>query len=506
MSMVERVVPHSEDAEKAVLGSILQDGSSIMDMCRHAMLSEASFYIPKHRKIWVAMEGLYAKARPIDSLTVTDRLRDNGDLESIGGALELNRLVDATPTTAHAAYYIGIVRDKHILRGVIEAAREIESESYDAEAKATEMLAAAPGKFDHIMDAVVKEPSNAEIMDGLIEKWMDAAEGKKKAIGILTPWDKLNEIMHGIEVGMTIIAGRPSAGKTTMEDSIAQAAAAEGIPVYRATMDSSHESLLARAICRNSGVSLAKLKFGFAGKSKSQMEEVWAARDMLSKLPIFIDTRSTDIAQIRSEARRMRMKHGVGLVTVDYIQLVRASEMGRSEWDTVARVTYVSRELKALSLELGIPIIVLSQLSRLVETENREPKLSDLRDSGAIEQDANKVVFVYVDAKKRKQMDDASMGATKHKRPVWFSLMKHKDGETGAMPMWMFPPYFMFDLAKSNDAGLHFIDDNLPAQSRMDAHDWRTKPAFAPTAEGERKPYTPRESQPEFANEPEDDE
>ena len=425
---------------------------------------------------------MYQAGKPIDLLTVSDQLKTKGELERVGGWEALNRLVDATPTSAHAGYYISIVRDKHILRGVIDGAREIEREAFSNE-NAGEVLAQAPGRFDHILDAVVTETSNLEVMDGLIQKWEDAASGKKTAMGILTPWDQLNKSMLGLEVGVTIVAGRPSAGKTTMEDAMAQAAAQDGIPVYRVTMDSSHESLMARAICRNSGVSLAKLKFGFAGKSKSNMLEVRAARDILGQLPLYIDTRATDIAQIRSEARRMKMKRGIGLVTVDYIQLIRAAEMGRSEWDTVARVTYVSRELKALAMDLNIPVVVLSQLSRLVETEGREPKLSDLRDSGAIEQDANKVVFVYVDAKKRKEMDERSMGATKHKRPVWFNLMKHKDGECAAVAMWMYPPYFNFDQARCDERD-EFSDDGLPSEHAEDARDMRTVPAFAPVAEG----------------------
>ncbi len=495
---MERIAPFAEEAELAVLGSVLLEGTAIMDLCRHAQLRANSFYAPANRLIYAVMEDLYKAGRGIDLVTVTDRLKDMGDIDKIGGALALNRLCDQTPVAAHAGFYIGIVRDKAILRGVIERAREIESEAYDAEAKAETVLAMAPGKFDKIMEDVVKEPSNAEIMDGLIEKWEIAANGGPKAIGIKTPWEKLNDIMMGIEVGMTIVAGRPSAGKTTMEDAMAQAAAVSGIPVYRVTMDSTHESLLARAICRNSGVSLAKLKFGFAGRSKSNMEEVRAARDFLADLPIHIDTRSTDIAQIRSEARRMKMKYGVGLVTVDYIQLVRAAEMGRSEWDNVARVTYVSRELKALGIELDIPVIVLSQLSRQAEQENREPKLSDLRDSGAIEQDANKVIFVYVDAKKRKQMDETEMGATKHKRPVWFNLKKHKDGEIGCIPMWMYPPYFSFDQAQISGDGTAFVDDDLPSSRNAEKQDWHEKPAFAPKNEGETKPRFPFERQEEM--------
>jgi replicative DNA helicase len=487
-----RVAPFSEEAEKAVIGSILQDGTAIMDQCAHARLAERSFYVPAHRMIYAAMDELYKAGRVIDLVTVSDGLRNAGRIDAIGGAQVLNRIYDDTPTAAHAGYYIAIVRDKQILRGVIETAREIEADAYEGGRKADEVLAQAPGKFDAIVEDVVREESNADVMDSLIEKWELAANGGPKAIGIKTPWERLNEIMCGLEVGMTIVAGRPSAGKTTMEDAMAQAAAVDGIGVYRATMDSSHESLLARAICRNSGVSLAKLKFGYAGRSNSNMEEVREARDFLAKLPIYIDTRSTDIAQIRSESRRMKMKRGVGLITVDYIQLVRAAEMGRSEWDTVARVTYVSRELKALSLELGIPIVVLSQLSRLVETENREPKLSDLRDSGAIEQDANKVIFVYVDAKKRKQMDDEEFGATKHKRPVWFNVMKHKDGETGAVPMWMYPPYFNFTPAREMEDGTAFVDDDLPSSRKHEAPP--QKPSFAPSA----APAMPFERQKEF--------
>jgi replicative DNA helicase len=180
----------------------------------------------------------------------------------------------------------------------------------------------------------------------------------------------------------------------------------------------------------------------------------------------------------------MKAKRGIGLMTVDYIQLVRATDMGRSEWDTVARVTHVSNRLKDLSLSLHLPILALCQLSRAVEKDGRDPQLSDLRDSGAIEQDAQKVIFLYVNGKKREEMEKAVPTATKHKRPVVANVMKHKDGETGIVPFWLYPPYFRFATAKVSETGEPFVDDQLPSQRDDDWKDMRQRPAYMPMEEG----------------------
>jgi replicative DNA helicase len=185
-----------------------------------------------------------------------------------------------------------------------------------------------------------------------------------------------------------------------------------------------------------------------------------------------------------ARTRAMKAKHGIVMLTIDYIQLIRAPDMGRSEWDTVTRVTHVSAMLKDLAFDLRIPVLVLCQLSRAVEKEGRDPQLSDLRDSGAIEQDASKVIFLYVDAEKKKQMDLNSPGATKHKRPVIANLMKHKNGETGVLPMWLYPPYFRFHPAKMDpEQNKMFVDDDLPLSMKSVDQEFKERPQYMPQEE-----------------------
>jgi replicative DNA helicase len=215
---------------------------------------------------------------------------------------------------------------------------------------------------------------------------------------------------------------------------------------------------------------MPKMKFGYG--RKDQIAAARSEKARLEKLPFWFGTGLFDVAQVCSAARMMKAKHGIGMVTVDYVQQLDASELGRGNENTVQRVTFVMRRLKHLALELDVPVVVLSQLSREVEKEGRSPQLSDLRDSGAIEQDAEKVLFLYIDRKKRKAMEEAKPGSTKHKRPVWCDVLKHKDGETGALEMWLLPPYFDFVMA-----GPEWEDDALPGAVEAGGGDRRPQTA-----------------------------
>lgn len=482
-SIMDRVPPFSEDAERGALGCLLIDALRLMPLAQSRFgLKPESFYLPSHRTIFEMMMRMELEQRPIDTLTVSERLQAEGLIDRIGGFTALTQLVDATPTATHGEYYFDIVRTKYELRQVIEACRQGEMDAH-TDTTAAAVASTLQEHLAGIGDGPVEVASNADVCAGILQGWRDASDGKPPAIGILTPWESLTRVLCGLDEGVIIVAGRPSAGKTTLEDQIALCAAETHIPVGRVTLDSTRRQLLGRSICRLAGVSMPKMKFGF-GRKDQHADALGAASD-ISELPIYFNDRDTDIAQICAWARYQKRQHNIGLLTLDYIQLVGAACMGRQEWDAVARVTHVSKTLKALSYELGIPVLVLSQLSRLMEQENREPKLSDLRDSGAIEQDANKVLFVYVDAKKRKEMEGGSRGATKHKRPVWFSVMKHKDGETGAIPMWLYPPYFRFEeCAKGSNP---FDDDGLPTESGGDQKDFEQRPAYFPDDEGKAR-------------------
>lgn len=482
-----RVPPHSAEAEIGLLGCCILDCARGVGVLRQYKLGTEAFYNPVHQMIARTILDMMDGKKWADLFLLTSRLRDDGQLEACGGEAYLQRLVDQTPTVEHCEYYAVEVAEKWTARKIVQAGMKIVDEAYVA-TEPSKLLADAPNRFSEIATGKANEPKIGDVLDRSIQKWIDARKHKKPAIDLYMPWDHLTELMQGLEVGLTILAGRPSAGKTTLEGIIAGYQCERDIPVARATADSSFEQLAERQVCNVAGVSLAKLKFGFA--RDDQIDMLREARNEIVKYPQFINDTDTEIAAICAWARMMKAKHGIRLLTVDYMQQLRASHLGgRGATDPVIRVTAISSMLKALAFELKIPILALSQLSREVEKENREPRLSDLRDSGGIEQDASKVVFCYLDAKKKNLMDLADGDATKHKRPIWINVMKNKDGGLGALPFWMLPPYFKMTPAQSerNEADgkwVHFIDDRLSGDAREDDERWERDPDLIPTDEG----------------------
>lgn len=451
---VERLPPHSEDAERAVLGALLIEPLRVWKIAERMCLTAESFYVPAHRTVYGTIAAMAAEPRGVqklDALTLTQRLDDAGKLETIGGAACIEGLIDSTPAAANAEWYLDIVRQKAALRRVLEVSRGLEAEVFACE-DADRLVGEAPDRYRGILRADDRRETNREVMDRLVGRFERAADGEESAMGLPTPWEDVNEILCGLEPGVTILAGRPSAGKTTVEDQIAVSLAAEGIAVGRFTLDSSREELLTRAMCRKAGVSLPKLKAGFA--RQDQLDQVREARDVLEGYPLIIEDEVRELRQICTRARVWKAEFDIGLLTLDFVQLVNASDMGRSQWDKNSRVSYVSETLKGLALELGIPLLELSQLSRAGDRDGRRPELTDLRDSGTLEQDAHKVVFVYPDRKWNKAADEREAGATKKKRATWLEVLKHKDGETGRVPLFMRPHYFLFDQAPSDFATL----------------------------------------------------
>ena len=479
--------PFNEDAERAVLGSILIDSQRVVALARNvAGLVPESFYVPKHRLLAAAIWGMAEDPRKwIDTVTVGEELQRLGKLEEVGGFALIDALVDGTPTAAHAEYYCQIVREKAMLRGVLDVAQGIQHDVFRGPENVDEFVRSAPDRFTHVAGPAVEEADNNEVMQLNIRRWEDAIAfrkgdtSKRPAIGLETPFVQVTTMIAGLEPGITIVAGRPSAGKTTMEDMLAIHSAQAGVPVGRVTLDSTRMSLLGRAQCRLAGVSMAKIKHGFA--SHKQLDAIRDATFVLGALPMWLRTDLSDIASIRMWALERKRKDGMGLLTIDYVQQVRAAELGRAEGDRVARMTHVIARLKKLALdELQIPIVVLSQLSRRSEQDGTDPGLSDLRDSGALEQDADKVIMLSVDKKKRKEMDEEHADATKHKRPVLFSVAKHKDGETGPIEMWMYPPYFRFEVAAPD-----WTDDTLPGDKEEVQAEFAALPHLIPRDEAE---------------------
>lgn len=464
--MNERIPPYSEEAEKAVAGSLLLDGERVMTLAVTLFgLAPDAFYMLETQLVAAACwaVGLKDGGRGIDILTITQWMRENGTLDKAGGAQALERMVDATPTAAHAEYYLRILRDKWLLRKLITGTDELTQAAYKPMENVEQFCTAAPEKLMGLVNvATATEPDNGQVMDALIIRWSDAKDfrkgdaSKKPAIGHETPWEDLTELMSGLEPGLTIIGGRPSAGKTTLEDILSHHVAKQGIPVGRVTMDSSRNSLQARALCREAEVSLPKLKGGYS--NHRDLEHLEEAARMLRLLPIKVRDDLWDIASIRMWALNEVRKNGMGMLTVDYIQQVTAAEMGWQAGNALARTTYVIGKFKQLGQELKIPVVVLSQLSRpSKEKKASDPEMSDLRDSGALEQDAEKIILLSINKEKKDEMEGKVAGATKKKRPVTVGLVKHKDGETSGLEFWLYPNYFKFERATED-----WLDDTLP--------------------------------------------
>lgn len=477
--------PHSQEAEAAAIGAMLLKPEAALSVAMKLCPPEA-FYVPAHRSI---VEALYAmaldgeKGGGINAVTLGDELKRLGTLESVGGVVFVDRLIDQCPTAAHVEHFLRIVREKFILRRVVDVARGVEKEAEEDRTAPEVLLRGVPDKFIEIVSDVREEKEKAALMAESIGKWEAAKDGGRPAIGIATPWASLTQATCGLETGITILAGKPSSGKTTLEDCLAIHAAEMGVPVGRVTLDSTAGALLERTLCRKAGVSLPKLKFGYSGAS--EIARLREEAEIIGNYPMWITSTARDIRDILSWARAARLKNGIGLLTIDYVQIIKAEEMGRNEWDDNCRISFVSGRLKDLSFDLGIPVVILSQFSREHDKAERPPRLSDLRGSGSLEQDADKVVFLW---------KDPDTLETKLNRPVWVELAKNKSGETCRLPFWMHPHYFTFEEAADGFGASPQLEpqpkrarkksEPLPVEKKEEPPPVFVQPEFEPQHEG----------------------
>jgi len=398
---LDRGLPASPDAEKAILGAIILEN----DLANEALsdLRAEHFYLDAHRRIFQRINDLSDVGRPIDTLTLAEELGRNKELESVGGVAYLSSLTDGVPRRASIEHYIRIVRDKSTLRNLIHAASGVISQAVEASDTAPDILDAAEAAIFAISD----ERSGQQLMTvaeiakesfgGDIEKLYSRG---RKITGLETYYSDLDELTSGFQPSdLLIIAARPSMGKTAFAINIAENAAVDGqkkVAVF--SLEMSREALLNRMLCSQARVDSHKMRTGFLGK-----EDIAKLRDALEKLlaaPIYIDdTPGVSLTELRSKARRMKQTVGLDMVVVDYLQLMSASAPGGKRYENrTQEVSAISRGLKAIAKELRVPVVALSQLSRAPETrggKDSEPKLSDLRESGSIEQDADVVMFLY---------------------------------------------------------------------------------------------------------------
>jgi replicative DNA helicase len=391
---LEKLPPQNLDAEQSVLGAILLDNHALNRALE--LLSPDDFYKEAHRRIFQAILDLYERNEAIDLVTLTETLRRRNDLEGVGGSAYLTELVNAVPTAANISHHAKIVHEKSLVRQLIRTTTEIATRGYESTERIEELLDYAEQRIFGIADAKMQPTFHhvREVVKESFELIERRYEQKENVTGVPTGFAELDDLTAGLHPGdLIIIAGRPGMGKTALALNIAQHAAIDKHkPVAVFSLEMAREQLVIRMLCAEARVDAHKLRSGYLGAA--DWPKLTAAAGRIADAPIFIDdTAALTVLELRAKARRLKRDQGLQMVIVDYLQLMR----GRGEADTREQeISEISRSLKALAKEMRVPVIALSQLSRAVESRTeRRPQLSDLRESGAIEQDADLVMFVY---------------------------------------------------------------------------------------------------------------
>ena len=426
---MRRVPPQDLDAERALLGAVMLNKNAIYDVID--IVSPEAFYANKHKDIFEAMLALFNKGEPVDLVTLSAKLKEHNKLDAIGGRTYLTELINSAPSAANAAFYAHTTKTKHILRSLIEASAEINETAFKESDDVEMVLDLAQSKIYEIASTgtLQKFKSIGEELKGAWERLEKLQETKDALRGVPTGFRALDDLLSGFQKSdLVILAARPSMGKTALALDIArQAAVKHKIPVGIFSLEMSSQQLTDRMLSAEARVSSWKLRTGHLS-TDDEYDSLRNAMDRLSEAPIFIDDKAErTVLQMRSIARRLKAESGLELVIVDYLQLITPSAT-RSSDSMVQQVTEISRSLKAMARELDVPVIALSQLSRAVEQRRGQPRLSDLRDSGSIEQDADVVMFIH---REDKMQDDAE------KTNIAEILVeKHRNGPVGKVELY----------------------------------------------------------------------
>ncbi len=435
---LQKVPPHNTEAEQSILSAILIDNNTLSEVLE--ILSEQDFYRQAHAKIFKAMVALFERNEPADLVTLTNLLKERGQLESVGGASYLAELVDTVPMAVNASHYAKIVQEKATLRRLIERAASITSKCFEDRGDVEDVLDFAERSIFDISEDKVK-PSFYALGDILTDTYKaveEAYENKVLVTGIPTGFKGLDEKTSGFQAGdLIIIAGRPGMGKTALALNIVRNASLEtGAPAAFFSLEMSKEQLSLRMLSAEARIDSSRMRGGFL--SESDLARINRAAGALYDIPIYIDdTPAISALEIRAKARRMKLEKGLGLMAVDYLQLMRGrASAERRELE----ISEISRSLKALAKEINIPVVALSQLNRKVEDRtNKRPVLSDLRESGAIEQDADVIVFIYRDEVYHREEDNPNKGMAE------LILAKQRNGPIGTVKLAFLETYTRFE-------------------------------------------------------------
>jgi replicative DNA helicase len=445
---VDRLPPHSPEGEQGVLGCVLLSPNECMGECIEKLKDNGieAFYDLRHQTIYEALTRMFDAREAIDIITLQQRLKDKGLLDQIGGIPYLSQLQDAVPSAANLSYYLDIVREKFLLRKMISVCTEVVGRVYDYEGEVDALLDEVERDVLRISESRVqggvvttKELVNKAI--GTIENFFDR-KGALTGLGTgFMDLDKMTDGLHGSE--MIVIAARPSMGKTSLAMNIVEhVAIEEKLPVAVFSLEMSAESLVLRTMCSLARVNLRSIREGFM--NESDFPKLTSAAGKLANSKLFIDdSAGLSILQLRARARRLWQQHGIKLFVIDYLQLLHSTGR-RSQENRQQEIADISSGIKALAKELKVPVIVLSQLNRELERDkSRKPRLSDLRESGAIEQDADLVGLLY----KPNASDEEDGPEEGDGVPVNLLIAKQRNGPTGDVNLTFLKPYTRFESA-----------------------------------------------------------
>lgn len=427
----ERIPPHNIEAEISVLGSLLLDRDAIIKIAD--FLRSADFYVPAHALIFEAILDLYEHREPIDVLSLTNKLTERKQLQEVGGESTLASLAAAVPTAGHVQHYAQIVQKKATLRRLISAAADITDLGFSEEDEVDSVLDEAEQRLfsvsqQHLHQTFIPMKS---VLTEAFHRIDLLHKGDGRLRGLATGFPPLDNLLSGFQKSdLVILAARPSVGKTSLALDVARNVAVRGnVPIGIFSIEMSKEQLADRLICAEADVDLWKMRTGRLsgdGFPDDDFSRINRAMAVLAEAPIFIDDSATNnIMEIRTLARRLQAEHGIGFLVIDYLQLME----GEAREGRVQEVSQISRALKGLARELNIPVLALSQLSRAVESRMPPvPKLSDLRESGSIEQDADVVLFLYPRGKHEKTTESPNITDV--------IIAKHRNGPTGVVSLY----------------------------------------------------------------------
>lgn len=431
--------PQNLEAEEAVLGGILLDKEGMPKVVD--IVKPDDFYRPDHGEIYAACMALFDINKPIDIVTLTEELSQAGKLEKVGGASYLSLLVANTASAANITHYAQIVQNKSVLRRLISTANAMAADAFDQDRDAMELLDDAEKKLFSVAERQLGRNfiPIKDVLSESFERIDELHKNKGQIRGVPTGYDKLDDLLAGLQKSdLVILAARPSMGKTALALNIAvHAAAKEKIPVGVFSLEMSKEQLVDRLLTMEAMIDSWRLRTG--NLEEDDFAKLNYAMGELSEAPLYLDdTPLLSALEIKAKARRLQAEHGLGLIVVDYLQLMEGRGRGGNEMNRVQEVSDISRSLKSLARELKVPVLALSQLSRAVESRPgaKIPQLSDLRESGSIEQDADVVIFIY-----REEYYEPD---TEKKGIAQLLIRKHRNGPVGEVDLYFHPEYSRF--------------------------------------------------------------